>query len=172
VTGALSSLSAVRSRAPGVAVLAAIVMVGCGGPSKEEASRDAQVYVATIRDVLQQQPTPHVEDALPVVFIVGLEKRIAAKVQAEVAAALDDEAEIRFADERSEVVLEHEEDEPVRDDGVLVLIGPVTTGKDPVRVDVEVYRSTVDSSKRVVTVGMRSSQWTVTSESVVPSGTS
>jgi hypothetical protein len=162
----------VRSRAPGAAVLAALLLAGCGGPSKDEASRDAQVYVATIRGVLQEQPELDPADKLPVVYVVGVGEKIAAKVQAEVAAALDGDAEIRFADERSEALLADEKDEPVRDNGVLVAIGPVTPDKDPVRLDVEVYRSAVDSSRRVLTVGMRSSQWTVTSESVVPSATS
>jgi hypothetical protein len=160
-------------RSPGAVVLAALVLAGCSGPSKEEASRDAQVYVATIRDVLREQPAPESEDALPVVYVVGVgEKKIAAKVQAEVAAALDDDAEIRFADVRSEAVLEDQDGEPVRDEGVLLALGPVAPDKDPVRVAVEVYRSAADSSKRVVTVGLVSSQWTVTSESVVPPGSS
>jgi hypothetical protein len=161
-----------RSRAGGGAFLAALVLAGCGGPSKDEASRDAQVYVATIRDVLREQPQPEPGDALPVVYIVGVGEKIAAKVQAEVAAALDDDAQVRFADERSEAVLEDEDHAPVRDEGVLLAVGPVAPDKDPVHVDVEVYRSAEDSSKRVVTVGMVSSQWTVTSESVVPSATS
>ena len=148
-------------------------MVGCGGPSKDEAARDAQVYVATIQTVLQEQPAPDPEGELPVVYVVGAgDKKIAAKVQAEVAAALVDDAKIRFADERSDALLEDEDGQPVRDKGVLVAIGPVAPDKDPVRVEVEVYRSAADSSMRVVTVGMRSSQWTVTSESVVPSPTS
>ncbi len=176
--GEVSSLAASRtrvrrSRAAGVAALATLLLAGCGGPSKDEASRDAQVYVATIRDVLREQPPPEPEDKLPVVYIVGIgEKKVAAKVQAEVAAALDDEAEIRFADERSEAVLEDEDGKPVRGDGLLIAIGPVAPDVDPVRVEVEVYRSAADSSKRVVTVGMRSSQWTVTSESALSSGTS
>jgi hypothetical protein len=131
------------------------------------------VYVATIRAVLQEQPTSDPEDGLPVVYVVGAgDKKIAAKVQADVAAALDDEAKIRFADERSDALLENEGDQPVRDNGVLVAIGPVAPDKDPVRVEVEVYRSAADSSMRVLTVGKGSSQWTVTSESVVPSPTS
>jgi hypothetical protein len=167
----ISSLSSVRSRA--AAILAALMMVGCGGSSKDEASRDAQVYVATVRTVLRQQPASDPEDELPVVYVVGAgDKKIAAKVQADVTAALIDDAKIRFADERSDALLEDQAEQPVRDKGILVAIGPVAPDKDPVRVEVEVYRSAADSSTRVLTVGMRSSQWTVTSESVVPSPTS
>ena len=52
--------------------------------------------------------------------------------------------------------------------GVLVAVGAVPPDDDPVDVHVEIYRSEVDWSKLVLTIGRRSSQWTVTSESVVP----
>ena len=46
-------------------------------------SRDAQVYVATIRDVLADQPPPDDPDVLPVVYVVGVgETTIPADVQA------------------------------------------------------------------------------------------
>ena len=70
-------------------------------------------------------------------------------MQADVAAELDDDAEIRFADERSEALLEDADDEPVRDDGVLMAIGRGRAGRATrYEVEVEVYRSEDDSSKR------------------------
>jgi hypothetical protein len=157
----------------GAAVLVALTLAGCDGSSDNETSRDAQVYVAAIRDVLAEQPPPERPDALPVVYVVGVgEKRIAASVQAEVAADLDDDAVIRFADKRGEAVLEDEDHMPVRDDGVLLVLGEVAPDVNPVKVAVEVYRSDDDWSKRVLTIGRASSQWTVTSESTVPPGSS
>ena len=51
-------------------------------------------------------------------YIVGVgEERIAARVQADVTQVLDEDAEIRFADERSEALLKDEDHAPVRDDG-------------------------------------------------------
>lgn len=163
-----------RSPAEGAVVLVALLLVGCDtSAGTNDATQDAQVYVATIRDVLREQPEPDPPDALPVVYVVGVgEQKIAARVQAQVASELDEVAEIRFADQRSEAVLQDEEEEPVRNKGVLVAVGPIDSDDERVDVEVEVYRSTADSSKRVLTLGMRSSQWTVTSESVVPSGTS
>jgi hypothetical protein len=159
----------VRSRALGAIVLVALVLAGCDGSTKEEASRDAQVYVATIRDVLADQSASERPGVLPVVYVVGVgEKRITAIVQAEVAAALDEDAEIRFADKRDEALLTNKDNVPVRDDGVLVALGEVPPDADPVEVHVEVYRSDDDWSKLVLTIGTQSSQWTVTSESVVP----
>ncbi len=153
----------------GAVVVVALVLVGCDSSTKEETSRDAQVYVAMIRDVLAEQPPADPPDVLPVVYVVGVgEKRIPAGVQAEVAAELDEDAAIRFADKREEALLSDKEHVPVRDDGLLVAVGEVAPDVDPVEVHVEIYRSDEDWSKVVLTIGTQSSQWTVTSESVVP----
>lgn len=161
-----------RSRAAGVvlaAVLGSVAGAGCGGSGEKGVSRDAQVYVATIRDILAEQPAPAEPDVLPVVFVVGVgETKIPADVQAQVAVELDDDADIRFADQRSEAMLENEEHVPVRDEGLLLAVGELLPDTDPVNLDVEVYRSDEDWSKVVLTVARGSSQWTVTSSSVLP----
>ncbi len=151
-------------------VLVAGAGAGCDGPTRDELSRDAQVYVATVREVLSEQPSGDDADVLPVVFVVAVgEHDISANVQAEVAVELKDDAKVHFADARSEVLLEDEDDEPVRDDGVLIAVGAIEPPEgDQVDIAVEVYRSVDDSSKMVLTVGQRSSQWTVTSSSVLP----
>jgi hypothetical protein len=152
----------------GAVVLVALAVAGCDGTKKDESSRDAQVYVATIRDVLAAEPPRDPAAPLPVVFVVGVgEEKIAAGVQADVTKALDEDAEIRFADRREEALLEDQDDVPVRDNGVLVAVGAVPPDVDPVAVHVEIYRSELDSSKVVLTIGTQSSQWTVTSESVL-----
>jgi hypothetical protein len=151
----------------------ALTLAGCDGSSKAETSRDAQVYVATIRDVLSEQPPPDEADSLPVVFVVGVgEKKIPASVQAEVRRDLDADAVIRFADQRDEALLKDQDDMPVRDNGVLVVVGEVPPKDDPVDLPVEIYRSADDWSKLVLTIGKGSSQWTVTSESKAPAGSS
>lgn len=154
-------------------VLAATGVAGCDGSMGEELSRDAQVYVATIRDVVANQPASADPDVLPVVYVIGVgEQEIAADVQAEVAAELKDDIDVRFADERAEAVLEDEEDAPVRNEGLLIAMGalPPDGDADAVDVGIEVYRSDVDWSKRVLTVGRGSAQWTVTSTSLLSSG--
>lgn len=148
--------------------LGSVVGAGCDGSGGGEVSRDAQVYVATIREVLAEQPQPD-PDVLPVVYIVGVgETKIPADVQAEVAVELDDDADIRFADKRDEAVLENEDHVPVRDHGVLIAVGELPPDVDPVNLDVEVYRSDQDSSKVVLTIARGSSRWTVTSSSLLP----
>lgn len=152
-------------------VVAAATSVGCGGPRSEELSRDAQVYIAAIRDVVSEEPPPADPEMLPVVFVIGVgEEQIEASVQAEVVGELDDDVDVEFADARSEVVLQDEADAPVRDDGLLIAVGALAPEGDPVDIAVEVYRSDVDWSKRVFTMELVSSQWTVTSSSVLPTG--
>jgi len=161
-----------RSRVAGVflaVALGSVVGAGCDGSGGDGASRDAQVYVATIRDILAEQPKSADPDVLPVVYVVGVgETKIPADIQAEVAVELDEDAEIRFADQRSEAMLEDTEHAPVRDKGLLVALGELPPDADPVDLDVEVYRSEEDWSKVVLTVARASSQWTVTSSSVLP----
>ena len=153
-------------------VLVAAGLAGCDGSARDEMSRDAQVYVVTIREVVAEEPPPADPDVLPVVYVIGVgEEDIAADIQADVAAELKDEVDVRFADARAEAVLADDDEVPVRDHGVLVAIGALApeSDEDAVDVEVEIYRSEADWSRVVVTVGRRSSsQWTVTSTSVVP----
>ena len=155
-------------------VLVAAGVAGCDGSARDEMSRDAQVYVVTIRNVVAEEPPPADPDVLPVVYVIGVgEEDIAADIQADVAAELKDEVDVRFADARAEAVLADEDEVPVRDHGLLLAIGALAPESDDdvadVEVEVEVYRSEADWSRVVLTVGRRSSsQWTVTSTSVVP----
>jgi hypothetical protein len=148
--------------------------VGCAGADADGASRDAQLYVAAIREVLADQPPPPKPDVLPVVFVVGVgETRIAADVQAEVAVELDDDADISFADSRDEAILVDEEHAPVKHEGVLLAVGELPSeddDADTALVDVEIYRSQRDSSNVVMTLSRRSSHWDVTSSSVLDDG--
>jgi hypothetical protein len=151
----------------GVAVFA--TLAACDGPAHEEMSREAQIYLAAVSEVIAEQVPTSTDDELPVVYVVPVgESEIDATVQADVAAELRDLADVRFADERSEAVEEDEDGMPVRDDGTLVAIGEVPAEGEPIEVEVEVYRSAEDSSHFVFTFASRSSQWVVTSTSVLP----
>jgi hypothetical protein len=159
----------VRSWTTGFAVLVAtLTSAGCDGSDDDEPARQAQVYVATIRDVLDEQRPPSDPDVLPVVYVVGGgQSNVPADVQAEVVVELHEDADINFEDERSDALLVEDDTAPVRNEGILVIIGEVPPEGDPVDVDVEVYRSVADWSRRVFTVAGAASQWTVTSTSVV-----
>lgn len=154
-----------------VAVAAAGTVAGCDGSDEGDVSRESEVIIAAVRDVLTEQPPPPEPDELPVVFVVGVgERDIPAVVQAEVTRELDDAAAVRFADERGEAIEEDEEHVPVRDAGVLLVLGEVAGDEDVVQLSVEVYRSDQDWSKRVLTIASGGSEWTVTSSSVLPAG--
>jgi hypothetical protein len=132
-------------------------------------SREGHVIIATVREVLTEQPPPEDPDDLPVVFVVGVgEHDIGADVQAEVLRELDEDAVVRFADERDEAVEEDEAHVPVIDAGVLLVLGELAGEGETVEVAVEVYRSDQDWSRRVLTIASGPSQWTVTSSSVLP----
>ena len=59
-----------------------------------------------------------------------------------------------------------------RGGAVALAVGALAPESDdaPVDVEVEIYRSEADWSNLVVTIGRQSSEWTVTSTSVVPPG--
>ncbi len=152
-----------------VAGVALAVAAGCDGGGDDVPSRAAQVYLATIRAATADQPPPADPEALPVVYVVAVgETAIPADVQAEVAAVLRDERDVRFADERDQAIHADLAAAPVRDEGTLVAIGEVPPNTESVDVEVEVYRSDEDWSKAVMTVAEGSSQWSVTSSSLLP----
>jgi hypothetical protein len=168
-TGRVVSLGPVTSRPWALAGVLVVVAASCDGPADEEMSREAQIYLAAVRQVIAEQAPPASgDDELPVVYVVPVgESDIGATVQAEVAGELREQAEVRFADDRSEAVLEDDEGMPVRDEGTLIAIDEVPAEGEPIDVEVEVYRSAADSSKVVFTFAPRSSQWAVTSTSVL-----
>lgn len=164
------SLGPVTSRQWALAGVVVVVAIGaaCDGPADEEMSREAQIYLAAVSEVVAEQAPPTSDDELPVVYVAPVgDSDIDAPVQAEVAAELRDQADVRFADDRSEAVLEDEDGMPVRDEGTLIAIGEVPAEGQPVDVEVEVYRSAEDSSKMVFTFAPRSSRWAVTSTSLL-----
>lgn len=145
------------------------VVTACGDSSEAELSREAQILVATIEEVLAERNPAAGTDELPVVYVEPLgDEDIGATVQADTASEMREIADVRFADERSEALDEDEPGMPVRDDGILVAIGPVPEEGDPVDVEVEIYRSEDDWSTALFSFAVRSSAWTVTSTSVVP----
>lgn len=113
-------------------------------------------------------PDPEHPDAVPIVYVVsGSEEPFSAPVQARVASNVNDEVDVRFADDRDEAVDAEQPGAPVRDRGILLIIGKVTAEESPMTVDVEVYRSTTQFSRRVVTFSRRGDAWTASEHSVV-----
>ena len=145
----------------GVAALVALlVLAACGESSTVEGTaRDAAVVEQIVRELAGEPVEP---EALPTVYVTGIEGTIAIEVQAGVAAALVDEIDVRFADERLEAIDEGLERRPVRDGGVLLVVHRVP--EEGRRIDVRVDRyETFDLGRRLLT-SLRYSEpdWIVT----------
>jgi hypothetical protein len=154
-----------------IAGVTLVAAAGCDTGGEDLPSRTAQVYLAAIRHAVEAAPPTTEPGALPVVYVVGVgEASIAAGVQAEVAALLRDENDVRFADERAQAVLADEQRAPVRDQGTLVAVGEVPPDSESVTaidVEVEVYRTDADWSKAVLTLEERADEWSITSSSLL-----
>jgi hypothetical protein len=147
------------------AVAAAVTLAACGSSDGEDPdTRSATVYEAIIADVVQREFEPS-EDSTPVVYALpdGPEP-IGADVQAQVANAMKDDVDVRFADTRADVVDDSEPSEPLKDDSaVLVLLGTVPQRGRRIEVPVQVYRSQFDQQAIVVTLMRTGDRWAVRS---------
>jgi len=132
--------------------------------------------------------------ALPILYVSGADgESVAVDVQAEVVKNLKDEAEIRFVDVPEDALVTDDEsdgsgdggegdgsgnggttvsttvgDEPVQDDGVLTIFGPLPEDGTTVQVDVEIYRNSADDRMYVVTLAGSQAKWVI--RSVEPVG--
>ncbi len=80
------------------------------------------------------------EPLLPVIFVVaGDGTTIDVGVQADVAGATVDWATVRFADRAADAFDPDVEGEPVRDDGVMLLVGPIPEPARTIELDVVRY---------------------------------
>jgi hypothetical protein len=87
------------------------------------------------------------EPALPVIFVVADDgTTIDVGVQADVAAATADWATVRFADDVADAFDPDLADEPVRNDGALLLLGPIPEAERRIEIDLVRY-TTVEESE-------------------------
>jgi hypothetical protein len=156
-----------RLVAAGAMFVAPMAATGCAESSPiEGTARDAAVVEQVIRTVVEPDPTE--PEVVPVVYVVGAESSISIDVQAAVAAALVDDMDIRFADERAEAIDESLEQAPVRDSGVLLVVGKVPSEGRQIDVLTERYRAADDVANVVVSLRWREPEWSVTSTTVLP----
>ena len=85
------------------------------------------------------------ETQLPVIFVVaGDGATLDVGVQADVAKATVDTAIVRFADDIDDTFDPDLVDEPVRDEGVLLLVGPLPDPSQAITVAIERYQAIDD----------------------------
>lgn len=108
----------------------------CSSAKPETAGRDAQVYAVVIQalavDALDNL-APNRGNPEQVVFAGPLhdEPPISLEVQVAVVSELEDFVTVRFVDSGSEAVRDADAGRTFREDGLLVLLGPVPSGSSP-----------------------------------------
>ncbi len=111
------------------------------------------------------------EPILPVVFVVAGEgTTIDVGVQADVASATVDWATVRFADDIAETFDPDLEGEPVRDDGVMLLIGPIPEPARSIELDMVRYVA-IDASEPLTLEIVSEPSPTDTSDTPAPRAT-
>ncbi len=107
----------------------ALVLVGLSACGPEDpvsgAARDSSVIELVIRSLILDDTPVDPEADLPLVYVTRVSEPIAIEAQAAVAAAMVDEAVIRFADDVLEAVDEGVARQPVLEDGELLIFGEV-----------------------------------------------
>ena len=123
--------------APALLAVVALVALGACGSDDATATRTVgpadAITAAVAWQADEQAPVldDDGEEQLPVIFVVAEPgSTVDVGVQADVAAATVDWATVRFADDVADTFDPDLEGEPVRDDGVMLLIGPMP---DPAR---------------------------------------
>jgi len=171
--GVATYASVVRARWI-LAVLVTVALGACrsddGGTSPSVSTSDA--YLAIVDWQVDRAGPPTTGTPLPVIYITSENgKTIDPGVQAKVASKTVDVAKVRFADQRDDAIDTDVEGEPVKDDGVLLIVDDFDTADvTEVAVGVTVYHDADDTEHLVliVTAGEEGAQ--VTSSSVRPSG--
>lgn len=153
----------------GWVVMGLMTMTGAASCTDDDdtGARQVAVLVAAIRAVVDDAPVADIDPPLPVVYVVGAgEVEFAATVQADVAEDLQDEVDVRFADERDEAIDVDAVDAPVPDDGVLLMVGEIPANGDTIGVPIEMYRSDRDQPGLMVfSMTADDEGWTVTATS-------
>jgi hypothetical protein len=159
-----------------VGALALPVAAGCGSDDSPESELGPQewkasVYESVLREVALPAAHRSMPDAeKPIVFLATSDgSGIGLEVQAIIARDLKDEADLRIEDDVTDVVLDDEDDKPVRDDGLLVTVTPLPDDQ-PSRVELTValYFDEFDEHTVEVAMNRSSTAWSVTTS--IPAG--
>jgi hypothetical protein len=138
----------------------------CGSEATPDTERDAEVYAAVIRALAAQAPPDVTADDAPdrVIFVGPLDEEspISLEVQAATVEQFENAEIIRFVDHREEPIDSELPEAPVRDDGILILVGTVPGGSAP-SVDAELYVDRDDVTRFTATAQRQDGEWTVVS---------
>lgn len=143
-------------------------LAACGDDPKD-ASRDGRVYGAVVRALV---PVP--DDASDVgidIYVVAADEdtSIPIGVQAETIDELDEYSNVRFVDDRDEAIAVDEPGLPVRNDGVMIVVGEVPERGERITIETQRYVSEADATDFTLSVEQQGQRWEVPSPPV-PAG--
>ena len=156
-----------RGVAPFVAAaMATTLAVGsCGSGDPSEHEREANIYAAVIQALAPDESTDagaEADELDRVIYAGSLDEEhtISLEVQATVVEMLEDFATLRFVDEKAEAIDDTDDGEPVLEDGVLVLLGSVLTGRSP-SIDAERYVDLDDDEHFRISLERSDNEWSI-----------
>ena len=126
--------------------------------------REAAVYESILEWILDEEPVADTDERPGWTMYVTSrhERPVAVEVEVLVVEALDERIVVRFIDERGEAVDEGAENQPVRENGMLVGLGAVPVEGDRVDVYIDRYLEIDDVVAWEVTVRSVGETWTIT----------
>jgi hypothetical protein len=146
-----------------VAAVAVGAVAGCGGGGDASGPEpDASAYAAALAPSMPvADPEEH-----PNVFVAPFEETLALEEQVAIIEILGEDFDVKFVDDAASAVDTDAVGRPVRDDGLLIVLGTLPA-EPPYVVRVEEYRREDDVSARLVTLVWRTDRWVVASEQPV-----
>ena len=140
------------------AVVAVLALVGCtSDPQPERATvTPANAYTAIVRwEIERNEPVTDADGNVeaPVIYLAaGSGGTVDVRVQADVVANIDDGAVIRFADDARDARDARLDNEPVKDNGVMILIDEFEPDQAKVEARIVRYQSIDDNSTWILHV--------------------
>jgi hypothetical protein len=145
------------------AALAAGAVAGCGdGADAPVSAPDASAYAAALAPFM---PVADSEEP-PNVFVAPFEETLALEEQVAIIELIGEGYDVKFVDDPATAVDTDAVGRPVRDDGLLIVLGTIPA-EPPYVVRVEEYRREDDVSAQLVTLVWRTDHWDVASEEPV-----
>jgi hypothetical protein len=152
-------MTRVRHHPPRLVLAAAVVgaLAGCGdGAEAPVPAPDASAYAAALAPFM---PVADPEEQ-PNVFVAPFEQTLALEEQVAIIELLGEGYDVKFVDDPATAVEADAVGRPVRDDGLLIVLGTIPT-EPPYVVRVEEYRRQDDVSAQLVTLVWRTDHWDV-----------
>lgn len=134
------------------AVLGMLALIGCRSDpeSVRPAVTAANAYTAIVRwEIDQTEPVvdDNGEEQAPVIYVAGGSGvTVDVAVQAAVVSAIDEDAVVRFTDDVRDAVDEGLEGEPVKDEGVMIVVDDFEVGQLRADTRISRYRSADDAT--------------------------